>query len=146
MLKKYEKNGFCVHYPEGWELEEDAEGAGDVLTLYAPDENGFITFTRLPGAFELEQVTREIVNSYAENYENCDVSQASETYGPHVLTGEDVDFFYLDFPCVASVRALRHGDAVYVIVAQRFVSSADLTEADFSQIIRMWVEDLGKVK
>lgn len=146
MLKCFKNDSFCLYYPEDWELDEDdPQEADEVVCVNAPDSHGYVAVFRDTPEKSPEKQVEELLDAYLDDYKHAEVMPIEETLGGRVLKGFDIDFFYMDFPCIASIRALQHRDRVYVIVAQRQISENTLVEADFLQIMHMWAENLDKV-
>lgn len=145
MLKCFKNDSFFVYYSEDWENTTRKMDEEDLFSLDAPDRHGYLVFFKDTLEKTPEEQAEEALQGFLDEYEDAEFVDIEETVAGHVLKGFDVDFFYLDFPCMASIRAIQYRDSVYLVVAKRHISENTFIEADFQQIIYMWAENLDKV-
>ena len=143
MYHDFTENGFFIRYPADWTLEEDAESNGETILLQAPGECGFFSLSRYPASMSADELAKIALNAITEEYANCDISPARDSYGTYTLTGFDVEFFCMDLPCSVTIRAIRHSDATYVIFTQAIDALEESIKEMFVEITRMWVERLN---
>ncbi|MDO4628770.1 MAG: hypothetical protein Q4C70_06265 [Planctomycetia bacterium] len=61
------------------------------------------------------------------------------------IDGFDLDFFYLDLPCMAMLRALRFGSYTYFVYIQTMDQSSSMM-AELKGITRYWAEHLDMME
>ncbi len=143
-MKTYNENGYNLEFPDEWTLELDEDGPGNSLTLNAPSGD-FWSLTRYPAYIDPDALLTEGVEALTAEYKDAEVSTASETYSHRKLEGFDIDFFYLDLPCIAMVRTLRFGLYTYILIVQTMDQSAS-TIAEIKAINAFWTEHLKLVE
>ena len=141
-MAKFNENGFNLEYPDEWEIEYDEESGHD-LTLYSSN-GAFWTLTRRPGYVEPDELLKESVEALTSEYEDAEVSTAMEEYHQRRLDGFDVDFFYLDLPCMAMLRTIRFGIYTYLIYVQTMDQSTSMLD-ELKEITRFWTEHLEMI-
>lgn len=138
-MAKFTRNGFDIEYPNEWEAEYD-ENQYHEVTFYSPN-GAFWTLTRRPGYVDPTNLLQEAVETLTGEYEEAEVSTALEVYQDRRLEGFDIDFFYLDLPCLAMLRTIRFGGFTYLIYIQTMDQNASMLE-ELKEMNRYWTEAL----
>ena len=138
-MAKFTENGFCLEYPDEWELEYSEENLHDV-TLYSPN-GAFWSLTRRPHFVEPEELLKESIETLSKEYEWMEISTAVDLYGDVKLDGFDLDFFYLDLPCFAMLRAIRAGLFTYFVYVQTMDQSPSMMD-ELKEITCFWLQNV----
>ena len=145
MQKEFTENGFYLRFPADWTLEEPPENNGETINLLAPGDAGFFSLSRHPSSSSPEELTEAVLQTILAEYAGAEAAPARESYGTHVLTGYDVDFFLLDFSCTITIRATRYGAYSYLIFTQHTDTLEKSLAENFAQITSEWIDGLGKI-
>ncbi len=118
MPAQCELAGFRFQYPENWTLAEESAGAGHTeVTVYSPS-GAFWSVARYPRSADPEELSRAAVDAMRAEYDSLEAHEARETIGDHETAGYDLYFYCLDMTNTAHVRAVRIGEATYVVFQQ----------------------------
>lgn len=141
-MAAFTKNGFNLEYPDEWELEYE-EDPGHELTLLSPN-GAFWTLTRYPAFVEPDDLLKEAIEALSNEYPKAEISTAFDEYSKQRLDGFDLDFFYLDLPCLAMIRSIRCGTFTYFLYVQTMDQSAAMMD-EIQRISRFWADHLDEM-
>ncbi|MDO5113279.1 MAG: hypothetical protein Q4E67_02780 [Planctomycetia bacterium] len=139
----YQENGFYLEYPDHWEPIFESEVGSDVLS-FTSESGSFWSLSRLFTWVDQEELLVSLVEDLCSQYKDCEVKPVVETIGEVVLTGMDIDFFYLDFPCTIQVRAYTTGMSSYILYIQT-AETGDVSEGEnFRSLTESWLKNIEK--
>ncbi|MBE6427766.1 MAG: hypothetical protein E7028_04140 [Planctomycetaceae bacterium] len=138
----FTKNGFNLEYPDEWEIEYE-EDPGHELTLYSPN-GAFWSLTRRPAFMEPDDLLKEALEALTAEYPEAEISTAFEEFPKQRLDGFDIDFFYLDLPCLAMIRSIRSGTFTYLLYVQTMDQSSTMMD-EIRGISQFWAEHLDEM-
>jgi len=139
IMTTFNQHGYNLEFPAEWELDFDEEILHE-LTLNSPN-GAFWTLTRRPAFVEPDDLLKEALKALTGEYADAEVSTAFEEHAGRRLDGFDLDFFYLDLPCMAMIRTIRFGTFTYFLYIQTMDQSSAMMD-ELKAITHYWLEHL----
>ena len=134
--KVYDKNGFKFEYPDDWTIESYDDG----VSVTSPTE---ITWTirRFPAHTNGQEFLQEVAEALKEEYKSIEVGKTLEEINPGVILETwEIDFYCLDFPCVAQAQTLKTPFAIYVLYYQTYSDDLDDVAPIIDDMLNSWLE------
>ena len=103
----YDDHGIRFRYPEGWEVEETAEGTVTTVALHSGRGPAFALVTLDDSKPDPVEVADLAVEAMQEEYPDLEASPTGESIGGHAAIGHDVEFFSLDVLNSCVIRCFR---------------------------------------
>ena len=120
MTAVYEKSGLRFLYPENWALDNrEEEGQPWSVSVHSPTE-AFWALTVYSGTQNLNKVGEEMLVALEKEYSDSffEYRSAQQEIAGHVVSGYDIDFFYLDFLVTAKLVTFRIAQDACVVLYQ----------------------------
>ena len=131
---RYNRDGISFQYPENWELEEDPpQGVPRTISVTAKD-GAFWSATVYQAAGAIEELEKEYVNTFCQEYEEVELDPVQVLVGGHRLGALDLQFYCLDFLVHSRLIAQHIGDHFLLITWQAEDRDFDKLEQVFSAI------------
>ena len=110
-MNTYNKHGYTFVYPENWELDEsemnDEAGTGSI-SLTAPGGEFWVLMAR-PAGFDPTKLADDALETMVKEYRDIEYSPTSRNIAGYLLTGYEMNFFFLDL--TSSAMVLTYTDA-----------------------------------
>lgn len=134
MSGHYQKFGLNFLYPENWELidADDSERPFD-LALHSP-HGAMMSLTFFDPQEDSAEVLRTYLDSLQEQYEDLELTPASDEIAGIAGQGVDGWFYCLDFLVTAKIRLYQTPEYQVVILAQAESRAFDSSEPVFAAI------------
>lgn len=114
----YDRLGVKFQYPENWELtEEECVQWPRTVSLQAPG-GALWSVSIYPEDVEMDAREQEAVDALKSEYEGVETEPAFDSIGGRDATGQNLQFFYIDFVITAQIRVLAAADRRYLLFCQ----------------------------
>jgi hypothetical protein len=142
MPSTFEKFGISFQYPDNWTLEQErGQGECKLVTVVSPG-GAFWTVVIHPRPADPDAISRQVLETMKEEYEDLEAGAARETMVGRELVGYDMNFFYLDMTNSAQVRCLRSANRTYTIFYQAEDREFEKIEMVFRAITTSFLSNL----
>lgn len=140
MTAVYDQVGVRFLYPENWELADEPESDLPRVTSVTSPSGGFWALHVYEVSADPSELADEVLRSMQQEYDSLESEPVTEQIGPVEAVGYDMEFYVLDFVASAKVRAFRHQDRTYLVLAQAetrdFDKLADVFRAITLSLVR----------
>ena len=119
-FKEYtdEKQGIRFAYPKNWFAQESL-WASDVRSVIINSPEGYFwMIATFPGGTDPDEAAKEVLHSMRKEYNKLEDMPTRREIAGRVLTGYEMNFFFLDFVNSAVVLGFEENDKTYVIYWQ----------------------------
>lgn len=117
-ISVYDKNGVRISYPVSWSVQEDTlDEEADVVLISSPDES-FWMLAMYPEGVEPDKAAKNILSIMTGEYEKIENAPIKKYFGKRILSGYEMNFFYLDLTSTAIVLGFEEGNRTYIIFHQ----------------------------
>ncbi|MDO5579660.1 MAG: hypothetical protein Q4G69_00860 [Planctomycetia bacterium] len=114
----YDNKGVRIFYPVSWTVQEDnLEEEAEVILITAPDES-FWMLAMYPEGVEPDKAAKNILSIMTGEYEKIEEAPIKKYFGKRVLSGYEMNFFYLDLTSTAIVYGFEEGNRTYIVFHQ----------------------------
>ncbi|MFM7108446.1 MAG: hypothetical protein ACKOZU_07600 [Planctomycetaceae bacterium] len=115
---RFHRLGLDFSYPDSWSLDtEDAREGRVAVTVQAPEGGFWSVSGHAPGGRAADLVAA-VVAEMRDEYRDLDAEPATDAVAGHVLSGVDLNFYFLDLTNTAQVRTLETPTAVWLLLCQ----------------------------
>ena len=112
---RYNRDGISFQYPETWVLEEDPpQGVPRTISVTAKD-GAFWSATIYQAAGAIEELEKEYVDTFRQEYEEVELDPVQVLVGDHRLGALDLQFYCLDFLVHSRLIVQHVGDHFLLI-------------------------------
>ncbi|MBQ9875336.1 MAG: hypothetical protein IJM30_12855 [Thermoguttaceae bacterium] len=121
MAKKYAEYddlGVRFIYPKNWFARTETWDKGTYCITVDCPEGSFWSLSIMPKTADLDQAAKDIVRTMRAEYEEMEEREIRRYVADRVLTGYEIDFFYLDLTSAATALKFEDGRRGYVIYWQ----------------------------
>lgn len=140
MTAVYDQVGVRFLYPENWELADEPESDLPRVTSVTSPTGGFWALHVYEATSDPGDLADEVLASMRQEYDSLESERVTEQIGSVQAVGYDLEFYVLDFVASARVRAFRHQDRTYLVLAQAesrdFDNLADVFRAITLSLLR----------
>ncbi len=135
--------GIRFQFPENWRLhEEEKEDWPKSVTVQSP-QGGLWAVHIYPQPMQEDAVAEEVASALQEEYDDVEISPATERYDQFDASGFDMHFYCLDFLVRAGVRAFTAGQRTFAIFFQAEDREFDDIEPVFSALTHSLIRNLS---
>ncbi len=116
--KEYDDLGVRFIYPSNWFVQTETWDKGTYgITVDSP-EGSFWSLAIYPKGVDLDAAAKQILGTLDAEYEEMDQAEVKRYVADRVLTGYEVNFFYLDLTSTALVLKFEDENRGYVVYWQ----------------------------
>lgn len=116
--KEYDDLGVRFIYPSNWFVQTETWDKGSYgITVDSP-EGSFWSLAIYPKGVDLDAAAKQILGTLDAEYEEMDQAEVKRYVADRVLTGYEVNFFYLDLTSTALVLKFEDENRGYVVYWQ----------------------------
>lgn len=116
--KEYDDLGVRFIYPSNWFVQTETWDKGSYgITVDSP-EGSFWSLAIYPKGVDLDDAAKQILGTLDAEYEEMDQAEVKRYVADRVLTGYEVNFFYLDLTSTALVLKFEDENRGYVVYWQ----------------------------
>jgi len=112
----FRDHAISFHYPAGWELSNEIREDGPMITV--TDGNAFWTLTMLRKRPTVDEVIRETVRAFHEEYDDLDEHRSEVTIARRKAVAIEMEFVYLELINQVYLRFFRTGRFTAFIMYQ----------------------------
>lgn len=144
---EYDDLGVRFVYPRNWFINTETLDKGTYTITVDSPEGSFWALAIFPKSVDLDQAAKEIVKSMKAEYDELEETEVKQYVADTILTGYEIDFFYLDLSSTAVALKFedeRRGYVIYWQTCERMSLSNDtLSRVDiFDAITHTLVSNL----
>ncbi len=144
---EYDDLGVRFVYPRNWFINTETLDKGTYTITVDSPEGSFWSLAIFPKSVDLDQAAKEIVKSMKAEYDELEETEVKQYVADTILTGYEIDFFYLDLSSTAVALKFedeRRGYVIYWQTCERMSLSNDtLSRVDiFDAITHTLVSNL----
>ncbi len=116
--KEYDELGVRFIYPSNWFVQTETWDKGAYgITVDSP-EGSFWSLAIYPKGVDLDAAAKQILGTLDAEYDEIDQAEVKRYVADRVLTGYEVNFFYLDLTSTALVLKFEDENRGYVVYWQ----------------------------
>ena len=117
-FKEYDDLGVRFIYPNNWTVETQTWDKGTYgITADSPEES-FWALAIYPKGVDLDEAAKKILNDFHAEYDEMETEEIERYVADNVLTGYEINFFYLDLTSTAQALKFEDEERGYVIFWQ----------------------------
>ena len=117
-FKEYDDLGVRFIYPNNWTVETQTWDKGTYgITADSPD-GSFWALAIYPKGVDLDEAAKKILNDLHAEYDEMETEEIERYVADNVLTGYEINFFYLDLTSTAQALKFEDEERGYVIFWQ----------------------------
>ncbi|HIF00535.1 MAG TPA: hypothetical protein EYG03_13585 [Planctomycetes bacterium] len=113
-LVPYNNHGVMFLYPDIWQLDEETDGEGVIITVSAPGPR-FWTLRILLSSPAPPQAVESCVAAFQDEYEDAEVENVSTMLAEMPACARDVTFFCMELLNTAALRSVRTSDFTLLV-------------------------------
>ncbi|MGN0910140.1 MAG: hypothetical protein ACI4NV_01825 [Thermoguttaceae bacterium] len=117
-FKEYDDLGVRFIYPNNWTVETQTWDKGTYgITADSPD-GSFWALAIYPKGVDLDEAAKKILNDLHAEYDEMETEEIERYVADNVLSGYEINFFYLDLTSTAQALKFEDEERGYVIFWQ----------------------------
>ncbi|GAB6164568.1 hypothetical protein JCM19992_05680 [Thermostilla marina] len=118
MPQEYIHRGLRFMYPDGWELDHSEMLAGkSSVAVYSPG-GAFWSVSVHPRDADPHRLAESVLKTMELEYDTVDSESQTVSLGGRKLVGYEMNFFFLDLVCTATIRCVQTEQATYAFFCQ----------------------------
>ncbi len=115
---EYNDLGVRFVYPRNWTARTETWDKGTYSITVDCPEGSFWSLSILPKGVDLDKAAKDIVETLHAEYEEMEEREVKQYVADYVLSGYEIDFFYLDLTSTATALKFEDERRGYVIYWQ----------------------------
>lgn len=115
---EYDDLGVRFIYPKNWFVRTETWDKGTYSITVDTPEGSFWTLSIMPKGVDLDKAAQDIVRTMNAEYDDMEEREIKRYVADYVLTGYEIDFFYLDLTSTATALKFEDERRGYVIFWQ----------------------------